>query len=374
MFTPSLFPEDLDRVLAHTRDEWDALRGQRLFLTGGAGFFGIWLIETFLWANQKLDLGAEVLVLSRDPAVVLRRMPHLAGQPGLVFLMGNMCNFAFPAGSFSHIVHAATETYHSPSAADLLAAFDRDTQGTRRVLDFARQCGAKRVLLTSSGAVYGRQPSELTHIPEDYSGSFPPTDTTSGYAQAKRVSEFLGALYAQAYGFETKIARGFAFVGPYLPLDRNFAVGNFLRDALAEGPIVVQGDGTPYRSYLYAADLAAWLWTILFRGRSCRPYNVGSDQDLTIAALAQTVLDVVAPSAELRIHHATQGDPERPRATQSDPEYWVPRCPDASRPVQRYVPETKRAHDELGLCVNIGLREGIARTAAWHRARSHSPA
>ncbi|MGO9109571.1 MAG: NAD-dependent epimerase/dehydratase family protein [Thermoguttaceae bacterium] len=348
MFTPSLFAEDLDHVLAHTRDDWEAMRGQRLFMTGGTGFFGMWLIETFLWANLKLELGAEVHVLSRDPAAFLRKMPHLAGQPGLAFHAGSMDSFEFPGGEFSHVIHAATENYDSPAAPDLLAAFDRDIQGTRRVLDFARQCGAKRMLFTSSGAVYGLQPSELTHIPEDYAGSFAPTDTRSGYGQAKRVSEFLCALYGQAEGFEAKIARCFAFLGPYLPLDRNFAAGNFLRDALAGDPIVIRGDGTPYRSYLYTADLAVWLWTILFRGRSCRPYNVGSDEDLTIAALAQLVLDVVAPATELRVLQAA----------------------DPSKPSLRYVPDTKRAHDDLGLRVNIGLREGIGRTAAWCRRKS----
>ncbi len=256
LFTPSLFPDDLDHVLSHLRDDWEELRGQRLFMTGGTGFFGIWLIESFLWANQKLGLGAEIQVLSRDPAACLRKMPHLEGQPGLRFHAGNMASFDFPAGPFSHVIHAATESYDASAAADLLAAFDRDLEGTRRVLDFARQSRARRVLLTSSGAVYGRQPSDLTHIPEDYEGAFPPTDSRSGYGQAKRVSEFLSTLYSHAYGFDTLIARGFAFVGPYLPLDRNFAVGNFLRDALAGGPIVIQGDGTPYRSYLYAADLA----------------------------------------------------------------------------------------------------------------------
>ena len=328
MFTPSLFAEDLDHVLAHTPDVWEELRGQRLFMTGGAGFFGTWLIETFLWANQKLDLGAELLVLSRDPAALLRKRPHLADPSrlgltaGLGFMAGDMANFEFPAGEFSHVIHAATDAHDSPSAIVRLAAFDHDLAGTRHILDFARRCGAKRILLTSSGAGYGRQPSELTHIPEDYPGSSSPTDTHSGYGQAKRVSEFLCGLYSQAHGLETKIARCF-------------------------GPIVIQGDGTPYRSYLYAADLAAWLWTILIRGRTCRPYNVGSDQDLTIAALARIVLDVVAPAAELRILQAA----------------------DPSRPATRYVPETKRAYNELGLGVQIGLGEGICRMAAWHKAR-----
>ena len=185
LFTPTLFPEDLDHVLAHTRDDWEELRGQRLFMTGGAGFFGTWLIETFLWANQKLDLGAEIVVLSRDPAALLRKMPHLAGQPGLGFHAGNMCNFDFPPGEFGHVIHAATGNYDSSSALDLLAAFDHDVQGTRRVLDFARQCGAKRVLFTSSGAVYGRQPSDLAHVPEDYAACTVTPNLTSKWSHTQ---------------------------------------------------------------------------------------------------------------------------------------------------------------------------------------------
>ena len=145
---------------------------------------------------------------------------------------------------------------------------------------------------------------------------------------------------------ETKIARCFAFVGPHLPLDANYAIGNFIRDALRGGPIQVQGDGTPWRSYLYAADLAVWLWTLLFRGPAAEPVNVGSDQAVSIAQLAHRVQTLLAPGAEVIILQEPKADVQ----------------------ATRYVPSIERAR-ALGLETWIDLDEAILRTAAWHRTK-----
>ncbi len=332
--------QDLDHVLEHTAGLWEPLRGRRLFISGGTAFFGVWLVESFLRANDRLGLQAKALVLSRNPGAFLGKAPHLAGQPALDFLQGDMGTFPFPRGEFACVIHGATE----PEAGlEPLEIFERNIDGTRRLLEFARRAGVERFLFTSSGAVYGRQPADLTLVPEDYAGAPPTVEAASAYGQAKRVSEFLSVAYARRYGFTATIARCFAFVGPHLPLDANYAVGNFIRDALAGGPIRIRGDGTPRRSYLYAADLAIWLWTILLRGESCRPYNVGSEEDLSIADLARTVAAAIDPATTVEVAGR----------------------PDPSRPPERYVPSTRRAREELGLAARVALGEAIRRTATW---------
>ncbi len=225
----------------------------------------------------------------------------------------------------------------------MLVMFDTIVQGTRHTLDFACNSGAKRFLLTSSGAAYGRQPPGITHISEEYAGGMVTTDPSSVYGEGKRVAELLCTLYAGQHGLETKIARCFAFVGPYMPLDAHFAIGNFIRDGLQGGPIRVAGDGTPYRSYLYATDLAIWLWTILFKGNVCRPYNVGSDSETSIADLANVVAENFNPKTEIRIAK---------RAVRDN----VP---------ERYVPSIQRSKSELGLAPTTDLRESVRKTAIW---------
>jgi dTDP-glucose 4,6-dehydratase len=335
--------EDLDHVLTCTRGLWDELRGGRLFITGGTGFFGCWLLETFTWAVDRLGLDTQAVVLTRNRDAFARKAPHLASHRALTFHEGDVNTFAFPGGSFSYVIHAATEASAALNAEAPLVMIDTIVTGTRRVLDFARSAGARKLLLTSSGAVYGRQPPELTHVGEDYIGGPDPTDPRSAYGEGKRLAELLSVIYSRLSGCECKIARCYAFVGPYLPLDIHFAIGNFIRDALAGQTIRINGDGTPFRSYLYAADLAVWLWTILFRGQSCRPYNVGSGKALSIAEVAKTVAGAWKPSVEVSLA----------------------RAPTPGVPAERYVPCVKRAENELGLKETISLAEAVRQTCRW---------
>ena len=234
------------------------------------------------------------------------------------------------------MIHLAT-----PSAAEVGAGdtgmLTSALLGMHRVLQFARQSHAKRLFFASSGAMYGHQPADLSHIPEDYKGAPDTTKPMSAYGELKRVSELMCALTPDV---DCVIARGFAFVGPYLPLTDKFAIGSFMRNALAGRPIRILGDGTPLRSYLYAADLAVWLLTLLVRGTPAEVYNLGSDEIIDLAGLARAITSSVDVPIEI---------------VQSRP----------SGGTQRYIPTIDKARKELGLEVRIPLTTALRRTMGW---------
>jgi nucleoside-diphosphate-sugar epimerase len=346
---------DLELICAATEGLWEEMRGQRLFLTGGTGFFGAWLVESFCHVNRKLGLDAKATVLSRDPAKFAAKCPHLANDLAITMLAGDVRDFVFPAGEFRYVIHAATEASLKQSQEEPLEMLSTILAGTERTLKFADACGARKFLLTSSGGVYGRQPAEMTHVLESYAGGPDSLDPASVYAEGKRASELMCALYqkaatAKGSAFEAKIARCWAFCGPHLPLDTHFAIGNFIGDVLAGRTISIGGDGTPRRSYLYAADLAVWLWTILFRAPALVPVNVGSGRDVSIRELAEMVAKTLAPATEI----------------------YVAKQAAAGAAPARYVPSVARAEELLGLRETVGLEESIRRTAAWYSAGSRA--
>jgi nucleoside-diphosphate-sugar epimerase len=344
---PNPLADDLDFILTHTIEVWQELRGQNIFITGGTGFFGSWLLESLSCVNDHLDAQIQATVLSRHPELFAIWHPNIANHPWLSWVKGDVKDFTFPKGEFQFVIHAASEGDLQEVEKTPLVQFDTIVNGTRHVLDFAASHGTRKMLFTSSGAVYGKQPPELMYIPEDYSGSPDTMLQRSEYGEAKRAGELMGQLFAHQFGFEVKIARCFTFVGPYLPLDANFAVGNFIKDVMNSRPIVIKGDGTPLRSYLYAADLMIWLWTILMKGKSGHPYNVGSMQPISIFQLAELISKLSGEKREIRL----KGKPTPG---------LIP---------ERYIPSNDRAQFELGLAEYTALENAIIKTMAWEKQK-----
>ncbi len=345
-----LFPSDLAEVTQHAQKSFVSLRGATLFLTGGTGFFGHWLLESLLYANRELDLQVKVTVLTRDGDRFRAKAPHIVADPAITLLQGDVCRFAFPSWPHTHILHAATDSGRQQSRQPSYALAESILEGTRRVLQFARVTGAARFLYISTGAVYGRS-TTLQHTPETYLGAPDPLALASSYDEAKRMAEHLCVAYAHGTALEPVVARCFAFVGPHLPLDAHFAIGNFIGAALRHEPIHIRGDGTPRRSWLYMSDLAVWLWTLLAQGTPNRAYNVGSDEGYTIAQAAQLTA-------------ATLGTGD---AGGNALPVKIDGISEAHAPLNSYVPSIDRVREELGLRVTVPLAEALRRTAIWHR-------
>ena len=299
------------------------MRIRRIFITGGTGFFGKSMLDYRIRHPEWEWAKAEWVVLSRSPERFAAVCPQLANQAGVSFVAGDVRGFAFPGGHYDAIIHAATSAVTTLSDGEMTSVI---VEGTRRIAEFARTSGCPQMLFTSSGAVYGPQ-SELV-------AETMPCAPATAYGKGKLAAE---RMLVDA-GLDVKIARCFAFVGPYLNRNIHYAIGNFIQNCIDGKPIVINGDGTPLRSYLYADDLVEWLFAILERGENGRPYNVGSDHALSIRELAETVRESLGAKSELDV----KGKPPTPGARPSV-----------------YVPSIVRARSELRLDVKVRLEDAI---------------
>lgn len=332
--------DDLRDIVARGGDCWEELRAGRIFITGGTGFIGRWLVESILAASEALALKCELCLLTRDPARFRRAAPHVAEHPAITLVEGDVKALPPLPWTPEVVIHGAADPLARDDRGAARELFHTIVDGTAAVLALAERGSARHVLFLSSGAVYGSQPSPPGGFDEDFRGAPDPLDPRSAYGEGKRAAELLCALHESA---GAKIARCFAFIGPLLPLDGPYAAGNFLRDALAGRPLRASGDGTAVRSYLYAADLAAWLLRILVRGKCGRAYNVGSPHPVTIRELAEAIGAQTECAEPARFAEPGEG-------------------------AHRYLPSTRRAESELGVAAWTPLDAAIRKTLAWHRA------
>jgi dTDP-glucose 4,6-dehydratase len=336
----------LDLAIALTPGFWSRFGGARLFITGGTGFIGSWLVQTIQRANDRGLSHIKLVVLTRNAERSQQQAPHMFARADTTLVAGDVVDFSAQLGALDLCIHAATDVGDPGKTADPRKVFDAIVLGTQRVLDFATAHGVSHFLLASSGAVYGTQPPELERIAESYAGAPDPLQAAAAYGNGKRAAEWLACNCASQAGFSMTIARIFALLGPGMPLNGPFAAGNFIRDVLADKPLCIQGDGRPLRSYLYMADLVVWLLRMLESGDTGQAYNVGSEHAVSIRELAQAVTQ--AAQVDTRLEIAQAGDSR-------------------SLPL-RYVPDTRKAQQSLHLSETTPLHEALIKTIQWNRS------
>ncbi|MFZ9595463.1 MAG: NAD-dependent epimerase/dehydratase family protein [Bdellovibrionia bacterium] len=344
---------DFNLIGRQSKPSLEKLQGRSLLLTGGTGFFGKWILGFLDYANSHCDLNLKIHVLSRNPSSFLTDFPDFQAR-GIQFITGDIREFKWTKKT-DYVIHAATDASASLNQEQPSQMFDVIVNGTKNLLENCKQSKPEKILIVSSGAVYGKQESQQIHQPDETLTAPETHLSSSAYGEGKRVSELMGTFHFKETGQLVSFARCFSFVGPYLPLDRHFAVGNFINDCLSGRDILITGDGTPCRSYMYPTDLVTWLLKILTFGENLRSYNVGSEESVNIAALAQSVSEAWFELSGQLIQ----------------PRLLVKPKNDAS--ISRYVPETERAKKELGLSLQIPLREALLRTFKWHASQRKIP-
>lgn len=324
-----------------------------IFITGGTGFIGKWLLDLFVWIKTAYQLKINLLVLTRNPKDFNKKFPELSKH--IEFIKSDINEtFKLPTCEVDYFIHGATSTDTKAIKKDPISCFHTIIDGTKNTLELARKLKIKRYLMISSGAVYGQQHMKTLHQAEENSCYININNSDSVYPEAKRAAELLTSLYHEQYGLHTTIARCYAFVGPFLPLNQHFAVGNFIYDLLYGSQILIKGDGTTLRSYMYAADLVYWLLALLLRGRANQAYNVGSDEKVSILELAKLVKKCgVEIFSDLKLSPRNLKIEVLGKSKQIPPE--------------RYVPSIELAKKELNLKLLTPLSMAIKETIKWHR-------
>ena len=293
--------QDVESSIRRSGINADSLRGKTVLITGGTGFFGVWMISALLSIKRRLDGDLRLILLSRSPEKFLKVHAIQHFERSVEFMRGDVKDFRLDrAKCVTHLVHMATTNAEETFAGeDQLKKLKLLYEGTFNVLE---QCGEslESTLFTSSGVAYGVNGNAL--ISECDLTAPAPMDLGSSLGLGKLVAEYLVAYYAEKFGYSYSIARCFAFGGQYLPLDIHYAFGNFIRDALDGKDIVIRGDGQDFRSYMYIGDAIAWLLRLLVEPNN-QMYNVGSSQAVSIESLARKI----ASQAKVPVNVTIQG-------------------------------------------------------------------
>jgi len=306
----------------------------RIVITGAAGFIGSHLSEALL------DQGHAVVGIDNLLTGDVANIAHLTGRD-FVFLKHDVTNYISVDGPVDAVLHWASPASPIDYLELPIPTLKVGALGTHNALGLAKAKGA-RFVLASTSEVYG---DPLEHPQrETYWGNVNPIGPRGVYDEAKRFAEAITVAYHRYHGLDTKIVRIFNTYGPRMRIHDGRAVPTFIAQALRGEDLTIFGDGSQTRSFCYVSDLVRGI-IALMQSSLNEPVNIGNPQEMTIEAIARTIIRMTGSSSRLV---------QRPLPT-DDPKVRQP--------------DITKARTLLGWEPRVPLEEGLTSTIEYFRSR-----
>jgi UDP-glucose 4-epimerase len=266
----------------------------KMLVTGGAGFIGSHLAE------RLIKTGNEVTVVDNLSTGALENIAGLQGKAGFEFVKGDICD----AKLIDTLVQRCDAIYHLAAAVGVqliadnpVRTIETNISGTQVVLEAANRFGRK-ILLASSSEVYGKNESVPFHEEDDIVLGSTSLSRWS-YACSKAIDEFLGFAFHQQFGLKVVIARLFNTIGPRQTGRYGMVVPRFIQSALRNEPLHVYGTGKQTRCFCYVGDVVdAVIGLMNCDDATGKAFNIGSDEEITIEALADKIIAITNSSSK----------------------------------------------------------------------------
>jgi dTDP-glucose 4,6-dehydratase len=305
----------------------------RILISGAAGFLGSYLTDLLL------GQGHEVVGVDNYCTGKPQNIAHLRGNPKFTLIEADVIQPIKIDGAIDRIYHLASPASPIGYVKQQVATLKVNSQGTWNMLELSLAKGA-RFLMASTSECYG-DPA-VNPQREDYWGNVNPIGLRSMYDEAKRFAEACTMAYRRERGADTRIVRIFNTYGPRMDPHDGRAVISFIRQAIANEPITVFGDGKQTRSLCYVTDLVRGI-SLTMESDFPEPINLGNPDEVTILQIAKDILELI-PQSKSQIAFGPM-PPDDPRI----------RCPDISR-----------ARQILGWSPAIPRREGLKRMIEFY--------
>lgn len=278
------------KSIANAKLDWEKLKNKTVFISGANGYVPQFFVHGLLMRNDLHGERIKVVAMCRSAERAAKRFAEYEGRKDFELFIGDVKNPIAYKDKIDYIIHAASPANQRDRHKDLVGLFDANVTGSKNMLDLAEKNNAV-FLFVSSVDVYGKN-VENKRLTEDYSGPLDALNLRNVYACSKRAAETLCLCYANK-GVSCIIARPSQILGSGIELDDGRLHIDFISQILQNNKIVLKGDGTPLRTFLYVTDAITGMLTVMLEGKSCEAYNVLTEKcEATVLELAKTMAEL----------------------------------------------------------------------------------